>query len=39
MRFDNDLSVELVNFCINNFTSNGFDRPHLYFARVDIEQL
>jgi hypothetical protein len=37
MRFDNDLSVELVNFCINDFVSNGFDRPHLHFGRVDIQ--
>lgn len=36
VRLDNDLSIELVDLRINNFASNGFDRPHLYFARVDV---
>jgi hypothetical protein len=39
VRLNNDCSIELVNLCVNDFPSNGFDRPHLDFFSINIKQL
>ena len=36
---NHDLFVKLINFGVNNFVLDRFNRPELYFILIDVEEL